>query len=420
MRRTLIALTGVLGLLALRGPVPFDSSMALLARGAPSARIVAIGDIHGDIDAFTGILRTAGLTDTAGNWTGGRSVFVQTGDFTDRGENVRAVMDRLMAIEAQAKAGGGRVVTLLGNHEAMNLVAETRDANEPIYAKFADDKSEARREAAWEQYQKVGPSPHAKTLPAAAVYSQAREQWMAAHPPGFIEYREALGPGGKYGKWLRGKHMAATIGGSVFMHAGIAPEAAPEKVNDLNAQVRDEVKRFDRYVQRLVDKKLALPFFTLTEILQVSANEIRAANALIDEATQSGEEVDRSKLDVPLLTEAAEILKIDQWLVLNGERALWYRGFATLPDDPTGGPLAPLLAKYDAVRFVTGHTPTADRRINVRFGGRAVLIDTGMLSTAYQGRASALEIDGDRLTAIYEDGRVPLTVAKAAAAARRN
>ena len=47
------------------------------------------------------------------------------------------------------------------------------------------------------------------------------------------------------------------------------------------------------------------------------------------------------------------------------------------------------------------------REIVVRFGGRAVLIDTGMLNY-YQGRASALEINGDQLTAIYEDGRVPL------------
>ena len=46
----------------------------------------------------------------------------------------------------------------------------------------------------------------------------------------------------------------------------------------------------------------------------------------------------------------------------------------------------------------------------MRFGGRALLIDTGMLTSVYKGRASALEIDGDRLTAVYEDARVPLSV----------
>ena len=71
------------------------------------------------------------------------------------------------------------------------------------------------------------------------------------------------------------------------------------------------------------------------------------------------------------------------------------------------GPFAALLTKYGATRFVTGHTPQANRSINVRYGGRAVLIDTGMLPY-YKGRASALEIDGAKLTAIYEDGKVTL------------
>jgi hypothetical protein len=69
---------------------------------------------------------------------------------------------------------------------------------------------------------------------------------------------------------------------------------------------------------------------------------------------------------------------------------------------------AALLQKYQARRFVTGHTPQQNRSITVRFGGRAVLIDTGMLTSYYKGRASALEIDGDKLTAYYEDGKVTL------------
>jgi hypothetical protein len=64
-----------------------------------------------------------------------------------------------------------------------------------------------------------------------------------------------------------------------------------------------------------------------------------------------------------------------------------------------------LLQKYGAKRFVTGHTPQQNRNIGVRFGGRAILIDTGMLTKVYKGRASALEINGDALAAIYEDGR---------------
>ena len=147
----------------------------------------------------------------------------------------------------------------------------------------------------------------------------------------------------------------------------------------------------------------------LQEVFQVASGEIGLANARIAAAQAEGKELDRGKLNVPLLMEAQEILKIDSWQAVNPNGALWYRGLSTEADDPTGGAFAALLTKYGAKRFVTGHTPQAGRSITVRFGGRAVLIDTGMLTSYYKGRASALEIDGDKLTAFYEDGRITLS-----------
>ena len=56
--------------------------------------------------------------------------------------------------------------------------------------------------------------------------------------------------------------------------------------------------------------------------------------------------------------------------------------------------------------MVVGHTPSRDGRMVVRFEGRVILIDTGMLSSYYTGgRPSALEIDGDTFTAIYPGER---------------
>lgn len=418
MKRSAFTLLVVFALVATL-PASFDSSRSLLAQGIQAPRVIAVGDIHGSIEGLTGILQKAGLLDASSKWIGGQATFMQTGDYMDRGENVRAVLDLLMALETQAKAAGGRAQSLLGNHEVMNLVGETRDANAPIYAKFADADSRKRLDRGWEDYQKLAAAYRAKSPTLPEVFTQTREAFEAAHPLGYIEYREAIGPRGKYGAWLRSKLMVTSVGGSIFMHAGIPPATAPAKLDELNDKVKAEVQRMDRYVQRLADKKLALPYFSLSEILQVSAAEIAAANALITAARESGKELDRSTLDVDLLTEAQDALKIDKWLSLDGEGALWWRGLSTLADDPAGGPFAPLLARYGADRFVTGHTPTADRRITVRFGGRAVLIDTGMNTAFYKGRASALEISGGQLAAIYEDGRVALTPAKAAAN-RRN
>jgi hypothetical protein len=295
----------------------------------------------------------------------------------------------------------------------MNLIGDTRDVTREIFATFADAKSEARREEGWAQYEALGKARAARGQSLPPVYTQTREAWLAAHPAGYVEYREAFAPRGKYGSWLREKDIVTEYGGSIFMHAGIAPTAAPAKLAELNDRVRAEVRRLDQFAEKLVDQKLALPFFTLQEILQVASNEIGSANALIAAAQAAGTEPDRSKLNVPLLLEAQEILKIDTWTVVAGEGALWYRGLATLPDDPTGGPFAPLLERYGAKRFVTGHTPQQNRQINVRFGGRSILIDTGMLSY-YKGRPAALQIEGDALTAIYEDARVPLAVSNQA------
>ncbi|MEO8678283.1 MAG: metallophosphoesterase, partial [Vicinamibacterales bacterium] len=267
-------------------------SASLAAQQQP--RLIAVGDIHGSITGMTAILRTAGLVDATNKWTGAKTVFMQTGDYMDRGEDVRAVLDLLMALEPQAKSAGGRAFALLGNHEVMNLLGETRDANPPIFAKFADAQSEARRQKGWKDYSAIGAAKLAKGEAVPDVYRQPEDKWMESHPPGFIEYRDAIGPKGKYGAWLRGKPMVTITGGSIFMHAGIPPATAPAKIDELNDQLKDEVRRMDRFVQRLVDRKLALPFFTLQEVVQVALVEVQAANALLTAAKESGQQADRA------------------------------------------------------------------------------------------------------------------------------
>src|SRR5688572_23681907 len=350
------------------------SPVAAQGSGRGSGRIVAIGDIHGEIDGFKRILHAAGLADANGRWTGGRAQLIQTGDYTDRGTGTRAVLDLLMQLEQQARGAGGRAFAVLGNHEVMNLIGDTRDVTREIFATFADANSEKKRTQAWEQYARIGAQKLAKGEPVADVYRQTREAWLTTHPAGYVEYREAFAPRGKYGAWLRDKPIVTEVNGNIFMHAGISPALAPLKLDDLNIAVRDEVRRLDRFVDRLVEAGLATRTFTLQEILMVAQNEIVQANALIAAAQAEGKQPDR--------------------------------GLATEPDDPNGGPFAALLAKYGAKRFVTGHTPQQNRSINTRFGGRVVLIDTGMLANYYKGRPAALEIVGDKLTAIYETERI--------------
>ena len=49
---------------------------------------------------------------------------MQTGDYTDRGPDVRKVMDLLMQLEKEAKSAGGQFLALAGNHEVMNMMGD--------------------------------------------------------------------------------------------------------------------------------------------------------------------------------------------------------------------------------------------------------------------------------------------------------
>ena len=60
--------------------VPRASKDDLALQRAAPARIVAIGDLHGDRERTMRALRLAGAVDGEGNWSGGSLVVVQTGD----------------------------------------------------------------------------------------------------------------------------------------------------------------------------------------------------------------------------------------------------------------------------------------------------------------------------------------------------
>jgi hypothetical protein len=191
-----------------------------LASAPQTPRIVAVGDIHGAYEPLVEILQAAGIIDGQQNWTAGNATFVQTGDCLDRGAKVRDVMELLMRLEDQARRAGGRAELLLGNHEVMNIVHDFRDVAPEAFASFADDRSEDRRRRAYDEYVRA-----AKRGGGGDATILVRDAWMQAHPPGFIEYAEAFGPRGKYGRWLRSHKVVVNVEGTVFMHAGIRPEA---------------------------------------------------------------------------------------------------------------------------------------------------------------------------------------------------
>lgn len=363
---------------------------AAFAPGAAAGRTVAVGDVHGAYDELVSILRSSGLLDADGHWSGGEATLVQTGDLLDRGPRVREVLDLLRRLQAEAAAAGGRVEVLLGNHEQMTLLGEYRDVAAATWEEFVDGSSEHRRKQAWKEWKAWVVRRAAERGGAPPDFDRAlHEQWLEEHPPGFLEYVEAFAPEGEYGRWLRQRPLVANVGDAFFIHAGVAPDKADLTPDLLDEKERGYIRELDRDRRGLVEAGVILPFFTLAEIVHVVRNE----------TGENGGDAAQRRLAVAAA--AATLAKLEEHL---GEESLfWYRGWSELPDDRLAALADRLTASLRAHRFVAGHSPSRDGEIHVRLGGRFALIDTGMLTERYGGRPSALEIADGRLTALYVD-----------------
>ncbi len=367
----------------------FVLTIALWVTAANAGRIVAVGDVHGNFDGLTSILEEAGIIDSDLNWIGGATTYVQLGDLFDRGVQVRETLDFLMRLQAEAESVGGRVECILGNHETMNLTGFFRDANPEVFTSFVDAKSEKRRKKLWSAVKSY------RSLRDEPTDGAALDAWMVEHPLGWVEYAEALEPKGGYGRWLRSLSVAMMIDGSLFLHGGLSPDVAGMSVAEINATVGSEMKTFDRARHYLVSKSLVPPSASFTEI----ADMVVAIKFWADQ--EDSTDTIRRHAD-----QLAPLVGIDEWLMMSPQGPLWFRGATRWDEELQGEEMAALLDGVGADVMVVGHTPDREGTIRVRFKNRVFLIDTGMLSSYYEGgRPSALDIDGGVFTAIYLDHR---------------
>jgi hypothetical protein len=179
---------------------------ARLTRAAAD-RIVAIGDLHGDLDHARRVLRLAGAIDDRDRWIGGNLVVVQTGDEIDRGDDDRAILDLIEDLKKQAADAGGEFVALLGNHEVMNAALDFRYVTPGGFAAFT--------------LVDLGDRPPL-ALP-------------AGMPPEAKGRAAAFAPGGPYAKVLATRPFVVKVGETVFVHGGILPKhvaAGLDRMND--------------------------------------------------------------------------------------------------------------------------------------------------------------------------------------------
>ena len=307
-------------------------------------KIVAIGDVHGDYDAFARLLQAAGLIDENHDWAGGAAHLVQTGDVLDRGPDSRKVMDRLMKLEEQSRRQGGYVHALIGNHEAMNMYGDLTNVADEEYEAFRTPGSERARSRYYQRMVRQARKSSSAREEGRSSQTE-RQHWEAEFALGWLEHRRAFAPNGKYGKWIRGHNTVIKINDTLFLHAGISPKYARRAIRRINETVRAE----------LTDpKKLS------TEIL----------------------------------------------ILLDPQGPLWYRGLALEPEISLEAHVESVLKKHKVKRLVIGHTVTLGA-VRPRFGGRVVMIDVG-LAALYGGTEACLILTGGQAYALHRGRLLPI------------
>lgn len=171
-------------------------------------RVVAIGDLHGDITALRSALLAGQLIDRHGRWIGGKTIVVQTGDQIDRGDSDREVLDLLEYVDAFARETGGALYALNGNHEIMNAQGYLRYVTTAGFAAFENV---------------AGLDLDDEAL--ADVSSRKRARVAAFRP------------GGPYARLLARRNVVMLVGDTVFVHGGVLPQYATA-ADELNRQTR--------------------------------------------------------------------------------------------------------------------------------------------------------------------------------------
>jgi hypothetical protein len=366
----------------------FAAALVVFSLALPCAaqqRIVAVGDIHGAATEFVGLLQQIKIIDDHRQWIGGTTIFVQVGDVPDRGPETRKALDLLMELEREAPAQGGKVIPLLGNHEVMQMMGDSRYTTPADFQSFATGQSEQVRDLAYQDYRKfIAASRAIHDVP---DDEDAHQRWLARHPLGFFEMRDAYAPDGVYGRWLRTHDAVAQLGDALFLHAGLDPGLHFRSVDELNSKIRSEITGFDKLWQALVQQRIIWRYMTLDDAF----DQVKLSN----DVAQSGSP---GVLDVE---NVRRMLDLPNGLLMSNHSPLWYRGLALEPEERNEKGLNRMLDRLDARYIVLGHTVLPGFTITARFNHRVFLIDTGMLKSYYGGRASALEILDGKFTAYY-------------------
>ena len=341
-------------------------------------RVVAIADVHGAYEAMVETLQKANVIDAELAWSGGATTLVVVGDLLDRGPRSRDAMDLLMQLESEAPQAGGKVLVLIGNHESMNLIGDLRYVSKSEYAAFAADETREERDRWFAAYTRRNDG--------TGTPDELRKKFEQRFPAGFFALRRALGPDGRYGKWLLEKSVIGVVNGTAFVHGGLSPLVAELGLDGVNVDLKAGLVEYVKAIAVLTEKEVLLPTDSHYDTLPLLNSYMPA----FDESAEVLEAIDTAK-------------RLADSDLFRGDGPLWYRGNVGCGELIEEHKLEAALEAIGATRVVVGHTPTPNRKVLQRFDGRLIEIDTGMLNFYYKGSGNALVIEDDSMTVLNQN-----------------
>ncbi len=283
------------------------------------------------------------------------------------------------------------------------MVGDLRYVTPEDYKNFADENAEKRREAEWEVYKKFLAYHHGHPHSLFGDDDASRDKWIAAHPAGFFEERDALGPKGAYGRWLRSHDAIGQVGDVLFMHGGLDPALHFKNIQELNSDIRKQLLLYDSLWEELSKQHIIWHYMTFAEALK----QIQEENA---------EMRTRGMPDQAALDTMNRMYNMTTGLLFAPNSPLWYRGYALEPEEKLQRPFDAMMKRLKAQYLVAAHTVSQKHDISTHLENRVFLIDTGMLTSYFGGRGSALIIEGETIKAVYLGGESQVLVPSAAAA----
>ncbi|CAN5267198.1 metallophosphoesterase family protein [soil metagenome] len=157
--------------------------------------LYAVGDIHGRLDLFEGLLDRIDA-DLSRLPEGGQAALILLGDYVDRGPKSREVIELARSLEG---SGGCVVHALKGNHEEALLDFLREPGEGPVWGEFGGVATLA-------SYGIGPPTPRSDR----AAWERARDTLAAAMPPEHLAF-------------LQGLALSVTYCDYLFVHAGVRP-----------------------------------------------------------------------------------------------------------------------------------------------------------------------------------------------------